>query len=47
MVTNPKYEDIPVFIATKKSIDEFGRKNETYDDVINRLLSIAEEVQST
>jgi len=46
MVTNPKYENIPVFSSTKRTIDEFGRKNETYDDVINRLLSIAKEAQS-
>ncbi len=36
-----RYETIPVFHETKVLLDAFGKKNETYDDLINRLLKIA------
>ncbi len=44
--TAEKYETIPVFESTKKQVDNFGRKGETYDDLIKRLLEIAEESKS-
>ena len=41
-----KYETIPVFPETKMRVDEFGKKNETYDELINRLLEIAKKSQT-
>ncbi len=41
-----KYETIPVFPETKILVDEFGKKNETYDELINRLLKIAKGVEN-
>ncbi len=39
--TKLNYWNIPVFEDTKNSINEFGKKGETYDIIIKRLLKIA------
>jgi len=41
-----KYETIPVFPKTKDAVDKYGKKSETYDDVINRLLKTAKADQN-
>lgn len=41
----PKYESIPAFEETKKRVDGFGKKGETYDQILNRIMDIAERVQ--
>ena len=33
-----KYETIPVLPATKTDVDEYGRKGQTYDEIISGLL---------
>lgn len=46
VTTASKYENIPVFENTKKLVDNFGKKGETYDNLIRRLLKIAKGVES-
>jgi hypothetical protein len=36
-----KITTIRIKVKTKKRLDEFGKKSETYDDIINRLLDLA------
>lgn len=37
-----EYAMIPVFQKTKERTDRLARKDETYDDFINRLLNLLE-----
>jgi hypothetical protein len=44
-----KYANIPVSPATKDRLDRYGYKNETYDEVLNRVLDVyamCKEIQS-
>lgn len=38
-----KYVMVPVLPETKERLAEFGRKGETYDQLVNRLLDEASE----
>ncbi|MEM2875249.1 MAG: hypothetical protein QW567_04455 [Candidatus Hadarchaeales archaeon] len=44
-----KYANIPVSPQTKDRLDRYGYKNETYDELINRVLDVyvlCKEIQS-
>jgi len=34
-----KFETIPVRPSTKKMVDDFGKKGETYDEIVIRMLN--------
>lgn len=36
---------IPISKSTRNLLKEFGRKGETYDELVRRLLNMAEEVE--
>ena len=37
-----EYKPVSVKAATKERLDRFGRKGETYDELLNRLLNMVE-----
>lgn len=41
----PKRTTITVFDTTKTMLDKFGRKNESYDELLQRLIKVLDGVK--
>lgn len=40
---NEPYRTIPVFVSTKDRLCAKGKKGETFDELVNRILDVFEE----
>lgn len=47
IIPMPEVTTISIRQETRKKLMELGKKGETYDDVINRLISRLEELERT